>query len=162
MTGVDHHSTKIVLQLTSPWRFEASLYSEKKLQAEKARGFLLFSIMRLQIVILAVVLVGCEILPIAVDPESIPRPTKPPVFDFSYINSNTLQGWIRYRNHCSGIVAYTWHLGIFGEDGKELISNSVAPKIRYPQNGTYHVRVNGIAYDSSKYELALTVEVTNY
>ncbi|MGE0773191.1 MAG: PKD domain-containing protein [Cyclobacteriaceae bacterium] len=118
--------------------------------------------MQRSIVVLLLLMAGCELFPVAVDPNGIPQPERPPVLEFSYVNSYTIQGYIRFRNHCVGIKKYMWYLGIYDEFGQEITTNGSAPKVKYPRNGTYRVIVEGFDAKGRRYEQTLQVEVTTY
>ena len=105
---------------------------------------------------------GCDLFSELDKSPPHPFPDQTPVFEFSYSNSLTLAGWIRYRNHCTSIVSYKWRLGFFDENGEEAISYSYAPKVQYPQNGTYRVIVQGIDVNDKMHEKILSVQVSNY
>lgn len=112
--------------------------------------------------LLILLLAACEIFPEAADPNAFPLPEKTPVFEFDYVNSGSFPGWIKFQNNCTAIVSYKWYLGINDEAGNELISFSPAPKVQYPQNGTYRVIVQGKSSDGKEFERQLLVEVSNY
>lgn len=118
--------------------------------------------MRLLALTWVLLLSGCELFPVAVDPSQVPRPRPPVRFEFSYINSHTFPGYIRFRNHCSGIVQYHWRLGFFLEDGTEATSSSSAPVVQFPHNGTFRVNVQGVDAQAMRYEVLLSVVVNTY
>lgn len=105
---------------------------------------------------------SCEIFPKAADPYAFPQPEKTPVFEFTYVNSGSFPGWIKFQNKCTAIVAYQWYLGVTDEKGNELTSFSSAPRIQYPRNGTYRVIVQGKSSDGKEFERQFPVEVSNY
>ncbi len=105
---------------------------------------------------------GCDLFDELDKSPPHPFPDQVPVFEFSYTNSITQAGWIRYRNHCTSIVSFKWYLGFNDQNGKEAISYSYAPKVQYPQNGTYRVIVQGIDINDKMHEKILSVQVSNY
>lgn len=106
-------------------------------------------------------LAGCEIFPDHNNSNQFPLPPQPPVLEFSYTNSVSFPGWIRYTNHSTSIAGYKWYLGFNDETGMEVMSFSSAPKVKYPSNGTYNVIVEGIDIYDKKHSMTLSVEVTN-
>ncbi|MFZ1806719.1 MAG: hypothetical protein WAU36_05845 [Cyclobacteriaceae bacterium] len=112
--------------------------------------------------ILILLLSACEIFPVAPDPNAFSLPEKTPVFEFQYVNSGSFPGWIKFQNKCTAIVSYKWYLGISDEMGNEVTSFSSAPKIQYPQNGTYRIIVQGKSSDGEEFERQLSVTVSNY
>ncbi|MEQ8364966.1 MAG: hypothetical protein RIF39_12380 [Cyclobacteriaceae bacterium] len=107
-------------------------------------------------------LTACEIFPTAPDPNAFPQPEKTPVFEFTYVNSGSFPGWIKFQNKCVAINSYKWYLGVNDESGNELTSFSSAPRIQYPQNGTYRVIVQGKSLDGKDFERQFLVDVSNY
>lgn len=59
------------------------------------------------------------------------------------------------------MARFTWYLGFNGPDGYELTSTTPAPTLKYPKNGRYNVRLNGIGTDSSSYWASDYVNITN-
>ncbi|HEY5691635.1 MAG TPA: PKD domain-containing protein [Cyclobacteriaceae bacterium] len=118
--------------------------------------------MRLSWLIIFVAAIGCDLFSELDNSAPHPFPDQIPVFEFSYSNSLTLPGWIRYRNHCTSIVSYKWYLGFTDANGNEAISYSYAPKVKYPQNGTYRVIVQGLDINDKMHEKILSIQVSNY
>ena len=108
-----------------------------------------------------VLMASCEIFPDHNNKGQLQLPQQPPVLDFSYVNSTSFPGWIRFSNHSTSMVSYKWYFGFNDESGKEATSFSSAPKVKYPSNGTFRVIVEGIDIYDKMHSLAISVDVTN-
>ena len=81
--------------------------------------------------------------------------------DFDYANSITSPGWVRFINNSSGIIKYEWDFG-YQSLGEQAKGYTAAPKIRFPQNGNYNVKVIGISYRGDTLKTSKTITVDTY
>ncbi|NJN42733.1 MAG: hypothetical protein HC811_11380 [Flammeovirgaceae bacterium] len=113
------------------------------------------------VILIALLTFSCELIPGRVNPKSPPLP-EPIKLEFTYQNSITLSGWVRFMNHSTGIEKFEWNFGFQDQDGKDVISNAGAPKIRFPYNGTYYVTLSGEAKNGNSLSIRELVIVNNY
>lgn len=106
--------------------------------------------------------VSCSLFP--QDPQRPPvivNESGPVLLDFDYINSITSPGWVRFFDNSSGIEKYEWDFG-FTTNGDPVKSYGAAPKIRFPQNGNYNVKLQGISYLGDTLNTKKTITVNTY
>ncbi|WP_155184745.1 PKD domain-containing protein [Fulvivirga lutimaris] len=99
-------------------------------------------------------------------PQTVTRPipdieSGPISLDFDYTNSITKSGWVRFMDLSEGIEDYEWDFG-FQENGASVKSYTGAPKIRFPSNGHYNVKLVGISYKDDTLTVTKSVVVSNY
>ena len=114
------------------------------------------------IFLLVILVSACSLFPN--EPLKRPMPNKasgPIVLDFTYQNSITVSGWVRFDDLSSGIEKYEWNFG-FTNNGEVAKSYLSAPKIRFPENGNYWVELIGVSYKGDTLKTRETITVSNY
>lgn len=93
---------------------------------------------------IAVILLGCEK---AVIERSDPfaKPEKIEILlDFTYRESSSASGFVRFNNISKGFQSYYWDFGYKDPDGLKVTSTEASPYTFFPANGEYLVILKGI------------------
>ncbi len=93
---------------------------------------------------LAISLLSCEKV-IIERPDPFAKPEKVEILlDFTYRESSSASGFVRFNNLSKGIQSYSWNFGYKDESGSLVTSTEASPYTFFPKNGEYLVILKGI------------------
>lgn len=92
---------------------------------------------------LAVVVFGCEKAVIE-RPNPFAKSEKVEILlDFTYRESSSASGFVRFNNLSKGIQSFSWDFGYKDEKGNPVTSTEATPYTFFPKNGEYLVILKG-------------------
>ncbi|MFN7118854.1 MAG: PKD domain-containing protein [Saprospiraceae bacterium] len=110
---------------------------------------------------LAISLLSCE-KAIIERPDPFAKPEKVEILlDFSYRESSSASGFVRFNNLSKGFQAYHWSFGYENEAGSLVTSTEANPYTFFPKNGEYLVILKGTDVNGKEHLTRQYVLVTN-
>lgn len=111
--------------------------------------------------LLAVIVLGCEKTVIE-RPNPFVKPEKVEILlDFTYRESSSVSGFVRFNNTSKGFQSYAWDFGYKDAQGMLVLSNEASPYTFFPENGEYLVILKGIDVNGKEQLTRQYVLVTN-
>jgi PKD repeat protein len=111
--------------------------------------------------LLLVVVCGCE-KGIIDTPDPFVKPGKIEILlDFTYRESSSTSGFVRFTNTSRGFQSYRWDFGYKNAEGVPVTSTEPSPYTFFPKNGEYLVILKGVDVNSQEQTVRQYVLVTN-
>lgn len=109
----------------------------------------------------AVALLGCE-KDVIERPNPFAKPEKIEILlDFTYRESSTISGFVRFNNTSKGFQSFNWNFGYQDANGLPVTSTEASPYTFFPAKGEYLVILKGVDVNGKEQLVRQYVLVVN-